>query len=130
MINKNQLKELIKDLVRIQEEVIKELAKEYGVDSTRFLLPYPIVFSEACSYQRGMLAQESKRENIKHFEEKKEFKEVFKETPITDNQNKFIKINEKEMRRRGFDVDNIKNKSDAFKVISEFKKGMGGREEF
>jgi hypothetical protein len=106
MINKEQLKQIIEDLVSVSKE-------------TRGIVRDEIIFSEACSYQRGILAQESKRENIKHFDNKK--------VPITESQSKFIKFNEKKLRNLGFDIDNIRSKSDAFKVIKEFKEMTNGK---
>ena len=94
MINKQTLKEIINDLIEVYSE------KE-NID-------FKIIFSEACSYHRGMLAQENRKDNSKII-------------PMTEPQRKFIKINEKQLRKLGFKIDNIQSKSDAFKIIKEFK---------
>ncbi|HUS49531.1 MAG TPA: hypothetical protein VMZ91_05165 [Candidatus Paceibacterota bacterium] len=97
MINKETLKEIINDLIEVYSE------KE-NID-------FKIIFSEACSYHRGMLAQENK----------KKFYKSETQVPMTEPQRKFIKINEKQLRKLGFKIDNIQSKSDAFKIIKEFK---------
>lgn len=100
MINKSELKGIIDDLLDV-------------IESCDEKVDFNIVFQESCSYHRGILARQSRKEVI---ESKKEIK-----SPITDGQRDFIKRNEKELRKKGFDIDNIQSKGDAFKVIKAFK---------
>ena len=41
---------------------------------------------------------------------------------MTGKQANYIKKNEKELIAKGFDIQNIQTKADAFKIISEFEK--------
>ncbi|HJX50859.1 MAG TPA: hypothetical protein VJ438_05360 [Candidatus Nanoarchaeia archaeon] len=99
-INKNELKEIINDLII----VIKSVGKE---------VDFNIIFQEACSYQRGLMANQSKKD----FFQSKQNQKI----PITEAQEKFIKLNEKKLREKGFDINNIQSKEDAFKIIKAFK---------
>jgi len=101
MINKEQLKEIIEDL---KEVVGKNKLWGAGVTSET-------IFQEACSYQRGLMAARSR-----NYQPKK--KEI---NPITENQQQIQQANEKKLRKMGFDIDNIQSKSDAFKIIKQFK---------
>jgi len=99
MIDKEQLKEIIEDL------------REVSIHTFNYA-DFNTIFSEACSYQRGIMISENRNKNYN-----KEDKLI----PMTIGQEKFIRTNEKKLREKGFDIDNIQSKSDAYKIIKEFK---------
>jgi len=92
MINKENLRKII--------SVLKIVIKEEKLD-----ISDEVLFSEATSYHRGIIAGKSRANE-----------------GITENQYNFIKKNEADLLALGFDLNNIQTKSDAFKVISEYKK--------
>ena len=96
MLDKKKIKDIINDLAEIRKEERLDISDE-------------ILFRESCCFQRGLMIQ-NKRCQQQPINQ------------ITEKQRNFIKLNEKRLRKMGFDIDNIQNKSDAFKIISEFKK--------
>ena len=101
-MDKETLKNIIKELIEVTKETNLKISDEK-------------IFDNACQFLRGKLAGESKEQK--------------KLDPMTEKQHDFIAKNEAELRTLGFDIDNIQNKSDAFKIINEFMKIKEGKNE-
>jgi len=71
MINKDQLKEIIKDLLDVCEEFS-------GLHRLEFEIDYPTIFKEACSYHRGFIAKGCRKQI------------AIPQKPITDKQAAFL----------------------------------------
>lgn len=113
MINKTQLKEIVEDLLSVYNDITKEnsgLSSLFSDKESTFIE----IFKEACTYQRGMLMQENR--------EKKTNSDIKEPLPMTEKQSNFIKKNQKQLRKLGFDIDNIQTKKQAFEIIGEFMK--------
>jgi len=109
MINKQQLKEIIKDLIEVckEQKLTVENNSEYLLPVGFEFVDMKTIFEQACQYQRGLMVDESRKvEN--------------KITPMTDKQRNLINKNEKKFRKMGFDIDNIQTKQEASKIIKEF----------
>ena len=65
----------------------------------------------------GIIYFKNLNQSKKEFFESKQGNKI----PITEAQQNFIKLNEKKLKERGFDINNIQSKEDAFKIIKEFK---------
>lgn len=91
MINKNQLKEIINNLIQVCDELDLR-----GVSSS-------VIFSEACSYHRGILIGESRKINSNDIKDKPTEKQIY----ALKRLNKY---------KEGM------TKQEAFKIIKESKK--------
>ena len=110
MVDINELKLIIQDLIKASKESNLKISDEK-------------IFDNSCQFMRGALASKNKESNqiVKQEQRKLE--------PMTENQSRFIKKNEIELRTKGFDIDNIQNKSAAFKNINEFMKSKEAKNE-
>lgn len=95
MINKEQLTNVIKDL--------REVVKSEGL-----VISHDTLFSESMTTYRQL---QIKAGNVRQQIE-----------PMTDQQSAFIAKHDKQLRVKGFDIDNIQTKSQAHKIIKEFTK--------
>jgi hypothetical protein len=108
----------------MNQQLIKIIEELRGVIAQQQMnISDDILFTQACSFVRGELASQSRNpfNQIKQ-EQSKTYYKPSEQTVMTPAQENFIKANEKKLIEKGFDIDNIQSKSDAFKIIKEFKK--------
>ena len=100
----------------MKEELIKIIneLKEVIVEA-KLNVSDDILFQESSTFLRGSLMQQNK--NYNQYQKKES-----KDEPMTEKQDKFIKKNYSELKKRGFDVDNIQNRKQATEIIKEFLK--------
>ena len=106
MINKQELREILNDLLKIAEEVRAENTDNFFVQPK---IDFNILFQEACSYHRGILMGRNKNE-------------IKQDNSPTEKQKQFLEKNRRKLIELGIDVDRIKTKGQAFEAISNFKK--------
>ena len=106
----------MKRLIEIIDK-LREIIKQQDMN-----ISDDVLFTQASSFLRGEIASE--RFKVFPKQEQKFYpkqEEPRKLNPMSEAQEKFIKVNDKKLREKGFDIDNIQSKGDAFKIIKAFK---------
>lgn len=87
MLEKKELKQIIDDLIEVAKVVISENSDMDSIMNTKSPISLETIFSEACSYQRGMMANRNK-DKQREYNQSGSPSEVI---PPTENQLSFLK---------------------------------------